>query len=313
MEADGYIMLAIIIVLALLAGTFAWLWQKERKNNRFIPKEKEPKTKDTKSGKRDEDEEEENEYEEEILSIIDEGHKQGAIMADEALMISNIFEFGDKEAKEIMRFRKKIIGIDADMPLKEAVDFMLEQNYSRFPVYEEDIDNIIGVVHIKEAFKAYWEKQDVTLRDIASAPVFVHQTKEVSDLFKEMQSEKIHMVIVIDEYGQTEGLICMEDILEIIVGKIMDEYDVDEKEIINLAKEGDYLVQGMTRLDEIEDLLAIQFPEEDVETLNGFLINKLGRLPDDKEEISVLYEGYEFKAVEIDDHVFRQIKISTAE
>lgn len=313
MEADGYIMLAIIIVLALLAGTFAWLWQKERKNNRFIPKEKEPKTKDTKSGKRDEDEEEENEYEEEILSIIDEGHKQGAIMADEALMISNIFEFGDKEAKEIMRFRKKIIGIDADMPLQEAVDFMLEQNYSRFPVYEEDIDNIIGVVHIKEAFKAYWEKQDVTLRDIASAPVFVHQTKEVSDLFKEMQSEKIHMVIVIDEYGQTEGLICMEDILEIIVGKIMDEYDVDEKEIINLAKEGDYLVQGMTRLDEIEDLLGIQFPEEDVETLNGFLINKLGRLPDDKEEISVLYEGYEFKAVEIDDHVFRQIKISTAE
>lgn len=313
MDADGYIMLAMIIVLAILAGTFAWLWQKERKNNRFIPKEKEPKIKDSKSGKRDEDEEEENEYEEEILSIIDEGHKQGAIMADEALMISNIFEFGDKEAKEIMRFRKKIIGIDADTPLQEAVDFMLEQNYSRFPVYEEDIDNIIGVVHIKEAFKAYWEKQDVTLRDIAATPVFVHQTKEVSDLFKEMQSEKIHMVIVIDEYGQTEGLICMEDILEIIVGKIMDEYDVDEKEIINLAKEGDYLVQGMTRLDEIENLLGIQFPEEDVETLNGFLINKLGRLPDDKEEISVLYEGYEFKAVEIDDHVFRQIKISIAE
>ena len=105
----------------------------------------------------------------------------------------------------------------------------------------------------------------------------------------------------------------MEDILEIIVGKIMDEYDEDEKEIINLAKEGDYLVQGMTRLDELEDLLGIQFPEEDVETLNGFLINKLGRLPDDKEEISVLFEGYEFKAMEIDDHVFRQIKISIAE
>lgn len=310
MDTDGYIMLAIIIVLAALAGIFAWLWQKEKQNNRFIPKEKEPKTKDSKSGKKEEDEEEENEYEEEILSIIDEGHKQGAIMADEALMISNIFEFGDKEAKEIMRFRKKIVGVDVNTPLKDAVSFMLEQNYSRFPVYEEDIDNIVGVVHIKEAFKAYWEEQDVTLRDIASVPVYVHQTKEVSDLFKEMQSEKIHMVIVIDEYGQTEGLICMEDILEIIVGKIMDEYDVDEREIINLAEEGDYLVQGMTRLDEIEDLLGIQFPEEDVETLNGFLINKLGRLPDDQEEISVLYEGYEFKAVEIDDHVFRQIKIS---
>ena len=313
MDADGYILLAIIIVLAILAATFAWLWQKERQNKRFIPKEKEPKIKDFKSGKKDEDEEEENEYEEEILSIIDEGHKQGAIMADEALMISNIFEFGDKEAKEIMRFRKKIVGIDVDTPLKEAVAFMLEQNYSRFPVFEEDIDNIVGVVHIKEAFKAYWENQEVSLRDIAAAPVYIHQTKEVSDLFKEMQSEKIHMVIVIDEYGQTEGLVCREDILEIIVGKIMDEYDEDEKEIINLAKEGDYLVQGMTRLDELEDLLGIQFPEEDVETLNGFLINKLGRLPDDKEEISVLFEGYEFKAMEIDDHVFRQIKISIAE
>ncbi len=313
MDADGYIMLAIIVVLAIAAGTFAYLWHKEKHSNRFLPKEKDTKLKDLRSGKKEEEEEEENEYEEEILSIIDEGHKQGAIMADEALMISNIFEFGDKEAKEIMRFRRKIIGLDVNTPLKEAVPFMLDQIYSRFPVYEEDIDNIVGIVHIKEAFKAYGENPEQSLRDIAAEPVFIHQTKEVSDLFKEMQSEKIHMVIVIDEYGQTEGLVCMEDIIEIIVGKIMDEYDVDEKEIINLPKEGDYLVQGITRLDEIEDLLGIEFPDEDVETLNGFLINKLGRLPDDKEEISVLYEGYEFMAIEIKDHIFQQIKIKIME
>ncbi len=309
MDADGYIMLAIIIVLAIATGVFAYMWHKERNSNRFIPKDKEPKIKELKSGKKDEDEEEENEYEEEILSIIDEGHKQGAIMADEALMISNIFEFGDKEAKEIMRFRKKIVGIDVETSLKDAVAFMMEQRYSRFPVYEEDIDNIVGIVHIKEAFKAYLENPEVSLKDIAAEPVYIHQTKEVSDLFKEMQSEKIHMVIVIDEYGQTEGLVCMEDILEIIVGKIMDEYDVEEKDIINLAQEGDYLVQGMARLDEVEELLGIEFPDEDVETLNGFLINKLGRLPDDNEEISVLYEGYEFIAIEIKEHIFQQIKI----
>ncbi len=309
MDADGYIMLAIIIVLAITTGIFAYMWHKEKHSNRFIPKDKEPKMKDFKSGKKDEDEEEENEYEEEILSIIDEGHKQGAIMADEALMISNIFEFGDKEAKEIMRFRKKIVGIDVETPLKDAVAFMLEQRYSRFPVYEEDIDNIVGIIHMKEAFKAYLENPELSLKDIAAEPVYIHQTKEVSDLFKEMQSDKIHMVIVIDEYGQTEGLVCMEDILEIIVGKIMDEYDVEEKDIINLAQEGDYLVQGMARLDEIEELLGIEFPDEDVETLNGFLINKLGRLPDDKEEISVLYEGYEFIAIEIKEHIFQQIKI----
>lgn len=313
MDGDGYIMLAIIIGLAVLAAIFAYLWQKEKNSNRFIVKDKEPKIKDLRPGKKDEEEEEENEYEEEILSIIDEGHKQGAIMADEALMISNIFEFGDKEAKEIMRFRRKIVGLDVNTSLEEAVPFMLEQIYSRFPVYEEDIDNIVGIVHIKEAFKAYTENKKLTLRDIAVEPVYIHQTKEVSDLFKEMQSEKIHMVIVIDEYGQTEGLICMEDIIEVIVGKIMDEYDVDEKEIIGLAKEGDYLVQGMTRLDEIEDLLGIEFPDEDVETLNGFLINKLGRLPDDKEEISVIYEGYEFMAMEIKEHIFQQIKIKIME
>ena len=314
MDGDGcIIMLAIIIVLAITTGIFAYLWHKEKNSNRFIPKDKEPKTKDGKSGRKDEDEEEENEYEEEILSIIDEGHKQGAIEADEALMISNIFEFGDKEAKEIMRFRKKIVGIDVNTPLKEAVVFMLDQIYSRFPVYEEDIDNIVGIVHIKEAYKAFLENPELSLKDIAAEPVYIHQTKEVSDLFKEMQSEKIHMVIVIDEYGQTEGLVCMEDILEVIVGKIMDEYDVEEKDIINLAKEGDYLVQGMARLDEIEELLHIEFPDEDVETLNGFLINKLGRLPDDNEEISVLFEGYEFIAVEIKEHIFQQIKIRIME
>ena len=309
MDADGYIMLAIIIVLAITTIVFAFLWQKEKKSNRFITKDKEPKSKESKSSRKDEEDDEENEYEEEILSIIDEGHKQGAIMADEALMISNIFEFGDKEAKEIMRFRKKIVGVEVNTPLKEAMTFMLEQRYSRFPVYEEDIDNIVGIVHIKEAYKAYLDSPELSLKDIAVEPVYIHQTKEVSDLFKEMQSEKIHMVIVIDEYGQTEGLVCMEDILEIIVGKIMDEYDVEEKDIINLAQEGDYLVQGMARLDEIEELLGIQFPDEDVETLNGFLINKLGRLPDDNEEISVLYEGYEFMAVEIKEHIFQQIKI----
>lgn len=305
---DGWILLAIIIVLAIAVIVFAWLWQKEKNSNRLVFKEK-----DSKFGKKDEDEEEENEYEEEILSIIDEGHKQGAIEADEALMISNIFEFGDKEARDIMRFRKKIKGIDVTTPLTEAVSYMLEKEYSRFPIYEEDIDNIVGVVHIKEAFKAYLEDPALTLTDIASEPFYVHETREVSDLFKEMQSEKIHMAIVIDEYGQTEGLVCMEDILEVIVGKIMDEYDVEEMEIINLSGPGDYLVQGMTRLDELEELLGITFPDEDIETLNGFLVNKIGRLPVDKEEISVIYEGYEFKGVDIFEHVFQQVKISKIE
>lgn len=315
MEGDGsisiiWILLVVSIVLAAAAVVFAVLWLKEKNGRSLLQKEREQKNREPKSGKRDEEEEEENEYEEEILSIIDKGHKQGAIMADEAFMISNIFEFGDKEARDIMRFRKKIVGVDVTTSLTEVIPFMLEQVYSRFPVYEEDIDNIVGVVHFKDVLRAYWENPDTSLKEIVSEPFYVHETKEVSDLFKEMQSEKIHMAIVIDEYGQTEGLVCMEDILEIIVGKIMDEYDVEEHEIIKLSRAGDYLVQGMARLDEIGELLSIEFPDEDIETLNGFLVNQIGRLPVDNEDISVIYEGYEFKAMDIFDHVFRQIKIT---
>jgi putative hemolysin len=212
-----------------------------------------------------------------------------------------------------MRFRRKIVGVDVNMSLTDVIEFMLDQVYSRYPVYEEDIDNIVGVVHFKDVLGAYWKDPKISLREIVSEPFFVHETKEVNDLFKEMQSEKIHMAIVIDEYGQTEGLVCMEDILEIIVGKIMDEYDVEEHEIIKLGKTGEYLVQGMTRLDEIGELLSITFPEEDVETLNGFLVNQIGHLPVDQEEVSLEYEGYEFRAMDIFDHVFRQIKITRTE
>ena len=136
MEGDGnlsilWILLGVIIILAAAVAVLVYLWQKEKKGNRLIQKERE-----SKSNKKDEEEEEENEYEEEILSIIDEGHKQGAIMADEALMISNIFEFGDKEARDIMRFRKKIVAVDAATSLTDMIPFMLDQVYSRFPVYE---------------------------------------------------------------------------------------------------------------------------------------------------------------------------------
>jgi putative hemolysin len=318
MDGDGvismiWILLGVIVILAAATAVFALLWRKEKNKNTLLPKETEQKNRDSKSGNREEEEEEENEYEEEILSIIDEGHKQGAIMADEAKMISNIFEFGDKEARDIMRFRRKIVGVDVNMSLTDVIEFMLDQVYSRYPVYEEDIDNIVGVVHFKDVLGAYWKDPKISLREIVSEPFFVHETKEVSDLFKEMQSEKIHMAIVIDEYGQTEGLVCMEDILEIIVGKIMDEYDVEEHEIIKLGKTGEYLVQGMTRLDEIGELLSITFPEEDVETLNGFLVNQIGHLPVDQEEVSLEYEGYEFRAMDIFDHVFRQIKITRTE
>lgn len=254
--------------------------------------------------------EEENEFEEELIDMIQEGHEQGAIQSDEAEMISNIFEFGDKEARDVMTIRKKIKAIENKTPLKEAIDFMLQEGYSRYPLYEEDIDNIIGVLHLKDAMKAYMAEMKVQeLKEIAREAYFVHETQNINHLFKEMQTQKIHMAIVLDEYGQTEGIIAMEDILEVIVGNIWDEYDEEEQEITKIG-ENSYRVVGWVRLDELEDLLDIEFPEGDIETLNGFLLYKLGHLPAENEKIEIEYEGYVFCPEMMDNKMIKQVKVT---
>ncbi|MDD5968927.1 MAG: hemolysin family protein [Candidatus Fimousia sp.] len=267
----------------------------------------------TRSKKNDEDDEENNEYEEEIKNMMNQGLEQGIIEADEREMINNVFEFGDKECKDVMRFRKKIVGIDNQMSIEECLNFMLEQPYSRYPLYETDIDNILGVLYLKDVIEAYLNQEEKPLSEIAREAFFVHETMEISDLFKEMQLKKIHMAIVVDEYGQTEGIVAMEDMLEVIVGNIFDEYDIDEHEITKLGEEGGYLIQGVTRLDVLEELLDIEFPDEDIETINGFLIDQLGHLPEDNEEVEIIYEGYSFKSMDIHEKMVRQIKVSKIE
>ena len=170
--------------------------------------------------------------EEEIISMVNEGHEQGVIQASEAEMITNIFEFGDKRAEDIMTNRTNIVAIDCEMTFGDAIQFMLNGRNSRYPVYEENIDHIIGILHMKDALR----RQSATdpgmkVRDIPGLlrdARFIPETRKVDSLFKTMQSTKCQMVIVLDEYGQTAGMIAMEDILEEIVGNILDEYDVDE-------------------------------------------------------------------------------------
>lgn len=258
--------------------------------------------------KRDKDEE--NVYEEEIINILNEGHEQGAIQKEEAEMITKIFEFSDKDAKDIMTIRKKIVGIEKHTPLEEAVPFILEQNFSRFPLYEEDVDNIIGVLHLKDVMKAYLTEPDTELAMIAQEAFYVHEAQDISTMFSEMQRKKLHMAIVVDEYGQTAGIVAMEDILEVIVGNILDEHDEEEREIVKLRGDGEYLVKGLTRLDHIEDELGITFPDADIDTLNGFLIYQIGHLPNEEEAIEISYEGYSFRPLDISDNMIKQVKVS---
>lgn len=256
------------------------------------------------SRKKDEDK-----VEEEILSMVEEGHEQGVIEESEAEMISNIFEFGDKDARDIMTSRQKIIGVENTITVEEALRFALDNIFSRYPVYEEDIDNIIGVIHLKELISAYLDNPASSVKDVMEDPIFIHPTFNISKLLQKMQNEKIHMAIVVDEYGQTEGLVAMEDIIEEIVGNIFDEHDEEEEEVIKLIDDNTYLVSGGASLTEVADEIDIEFPDEDIETLNGFLLYKLGRLPVEDENIEIISQGYKFTPVKICDKMITLVKI----
>lgn len=251
----------------------------------------------------------EEKVEEEILSMVEEGHEQGVIEENEAEMISNIFEFSDKYAKDIMTSRQKIIAIENTVDVDWALHFALDNQFSRYPVFEEDIDNIIGVVHLKDLITAYLNNPKTPVTDVIEEPIFIHPTYNISKLLQKMQLEKIHMSIIIDEYGQTEGLVAMEDIIEEIVGNILDEHDEDEEISVRKLHNGDYLVKGDAELDELEDAIEIEFPDEDFETLNGFLLYKLGRLPMEDEKIEISYQGYKFIPVKISDKMITLVKI----
>lgn len=246
---------------------------------------------------------------EEIRSIIEEGHEQGAIETDEAEMISNVFEFGDKEAKDVMNPRQKIVGLEADISVADALNVMLENSYSRYPIYEEDVDNIIGVLHIKEAVAAYLQDPNQAVREIGSEPYCIHPTQKISKLFNEMQDHKIHLAVVVDEYGQTKGLVAMEDLLEVIVGDIFDEHDEEEIDIMKTAIGEGYIVKGSTYLEELEDMFQIHFPDEDIDTVNGFMLYQLGRLPQENETIEIVYQGFQFDALERDNHMIKKVRI----
>ena len=246
--------------------------------------------------------------EEEIISMINEGHEQGVIQASEAEMISNIFEFGDKEAQDIMTHRNSIVAIDGS-------ETLLEGTNSRYPVYEENLDHIIGILHLKDAMRFSGDagKLDCPLKDLEGLlreASFVPRTKNIDELFREMQAEKLQMVVVVDEYGQTDGLVAMEDILEEIVGNILDEYDEDDEPFIEEKGEDSYVAEGMTRLEELEEHLGISFAGEECDTLNGFLISRLDRIPEPDEKFDVDYGGYNFKILSVENKMIQRVLVT---
>ncbi len=263
---------------------------------------------------------EENVTEEDIMSMVNEGHEQGVLEAGETEMITNIFELGDKEACDIMTHRTNMTALEGTMPLKDAVHFILNEGVNtRYPVYGEDIDDIIGILHFRDAMAcaAHGDKKDWLIKDIPGLlreATFIPETKGIDVLFKEMQSRKIHMVIVVDEYGQTAGLLTIEDILEEIVGNILDEYD-EEEEFITPVGDGTYVMNGLTPLDDVMDTLDIEFADEDYDTydtLNGFLLSRLERIPQEHEKPEVEFSGYCFKVMQAGNKMIESVLVSPA-
>ncbi|MBQ8798547.1 MAG: HlyC/CorC family transporter [Lachnospiraceae bacterium] len=263
----------------------------------------------------------ENVTEEEIISIVTEGQEQGLLDEEEAEMITNVMDFDAKAVRDVMTRKKKIIGIREETGIEEALEFCLKGNYSRYPMYGENLDNITGMLHLKDLMVYYMEYRNepdvlknTELSEIAREPYFVPETQNIDVLLRDMQEKKVHMAVVIDEYGQTAGIVAMEDMLEEIVGDIQDEYDNEEQDMIP-QEDGTWLVRGFTELEELGELLDVDFTEEEADTVNGFVISKLGRLPSEEEtEYPVIEEyGYCFEICKVAGKQVDTVRVSKAE
>ncbi|WP_252226160.1 hemolysin family protein [Clostridium sp. ZBS2] len=247
---------------------------------------------------------------EEIRSLVEVGQEHGVINETEKDMINSIFEFDDKLADEVMTPRTDVYLININKPLEEYLDELIEEKYSRVPVYEEDIDNIIGILYMKdfmlEARKYGFENVDI--RKILHSPYFVPETKNIDDLFNELKSSKKHMAILIDEYGGFSGIVTIEDLIEEVMGNIDDEYD-EEECYIQKIDGNTFIVNGLMPINDLNDYLNIQLVSEDCDTISGFLINFIGRIPEDIEEKVIEYENVIFKIESVKEKRIEKIKI----
>ena len=255
--------------------------------------------------------------EEDVIDLIQEGHEQGVFKSSEATMIQNIFEFDDKMARDIMVNRKNVVAIEANDTVKNAIDFFINNHYSRIPVYENDMDHIIGIIHMKEILKIsartdLYKKKIKDIKGLMYEPEFVPETHGIHTLFTQMQLAKTHLVIVLDEYGQMSGIVTMEDILEEIVGNIEDEHDVEEEKVQELTEEDQYLMHGSTQMDEVIEKLHLDMPDCDFETLNGFLTDQIGEIPQEHKTYDIEWEGYVFHVLDVENRIICDVMVEKA-
>ncbi|MCT2534202.1 hemolysin family protein [Aquibacillus koreensis] len=252
--------------------------------------------------------------EEEIRMMVDVGGERGTIDTSEKLMINNIFEFNDKVVSDIMTHRTDMAVLSIEANLQEIVNLVSLKRYTRFPVYEESIDKIIGVLHSKDLIQFIEDgtQENFNLRDMLRDPYFVLETQSIDMVFQEMKKNNIHIAIVLDEYGGTDGMITIEDIIEEIVGEIRSEHDYTnvEEEEINEISPHHYLVSGTAHLYQVEDKIGVELPSDEYDTLNGFLVGQLGYIPKKEEQLTISYKNLTFEVSKISEKRIEEVYIT---
>ena len=246
--------------------------------------------------------------EEELLAMADVAVEEDVIEREERQLIHSIIEFGDTLVREVMIPRPDMVAVEARASISDVMEVVMSAGYSRIPVYEQGIDDIAGVVYAKDLMRAvHDDRGDEPVRNIVRPARFVPETKRVAELMPEMQQEKAHMAIVVDEYGGTAGLVTLEDLIEELVGEIVDEYDVEEPPVEPLPN-GDVRVNARMPIDELNDLLEVEFPSGDYDTVGGLIFNLLGHVPTEGETVD--YDGHHLRAEKVQGRRIGRVRIT---
>jgi putative hemolysin len=244
--------------------------------------------------------------EEEIRLMVDVGGTSGSIDESEKEMINNVFEFDNKSAEDIATHRKDMLALPIDVSREAVIKSVTQEHYSRIPVYEDNIDNIVGILHIKDFFNYILKPENMhsdtlNIKEILRKPYFVPESKKTDELFEEMQKNKVHIAIVVDEYGGTAGIVTMEDLIEEIMGSILDEYDEEEQPEIEEIDQNTYLINGRADLDTVSEFFNVSLPIDDYDTISGFIIGQIGRIPLEEEQPEIEFNGLLFKVHSVEE------------
>lgn len=244
--------------------------------------------------------------EEELKTMVTVSHEEGVLEGEEKKMIYNVFEFGDSQAGEVMTPRTDMVMVEKNTPFEEIVDIFKSERFSRIPVYEETPDNIIGMLNVKDLI--FYDPKEVIFRmeDFIREPYFTYEFKMTTELFSEMRAKHVTIAIVLDEYGGTAGMVTLEDLVEEIVGDIQDEYDDHETEI-EMVRENEYIVDGATKVDVVNEKLGLKIETEDFDSIGGFIMGEFGRLPEEGERIE--HENVEFVVELIEKNRIEKLRI----